>query len=231
MPGAVAAPSDGLWRVGRLPNPIALPDPIPPAELTATSGYRFDSPGGYYSVLYFGTTREACMGETMANLRPKLGVLALIADDWRDRGFMLPGEVPADWRQQRIAVRVGFPPQPRFPNGLSFLDVEASESREFLRVRLATELHYLGYDDLDVSTIRGPDRRVTRWISAVAYDEEDDDGNPAYAGIRYLSRHDNAWECWAVFGDVEIQELEFESILAGDEDVRRVASRFSLRVF
>jgi RES domain len=144
---------------------------------------------------------------------------------------MPPGEVAADWRQKRLAVRVRFKPGSLFPGGVRFLDVESPETREVLRVELAEILAYFGYEDMDVATVRAQDRRITRYISRWAFDARDDDGNPKYAGVRYLSRLDSAWECWAVFHDVEIEEISRHSILPGDEDLCRVAKRYGLRVF
>jgi hypothetical protein len=182
-------------------------------------------------VLYFGTTLEVCFGETLARYRPDVELLAEIQEEWRERGFMPPGEVPADWRQRRLAVRVRFPESLRFPAGIKFVDVESAETREVLRKEMADILAYLGYDDLDVATVRGQDRRVTRWISRWAFDQHDEVGNPIYAGVRYLSRLDSAWECWATFDDVELEEVSRHSILPTDDNLRRVAKRYGLRIF
>lgn len=81
------------------------------------------------------------------------------------------GEVPADWRQRRLAVKVRFPAGGRFPRGAVFLDVEAA---------------------------------VTRLIGQWANDSTNAEGGPVFAGVRYLSRLDTSWECWAVFDDVEM---------------------------
>jgi hypothetical protein len=142
---------------------------------------------------------------------------------------MAIGDIPADWRVRRLAVRVSFNDEEgRFPHGVQFVDVESAETREALRPELAALLAFYGYDDLDVPMVRGRDRRVTRWISQWAYEATGDDGRPLYAGIRYVSRLNSDWTCWAVFDDVSIDELTRRPILVTDPDYRAVATLYGL---
>jgi len=228
-----APPAEGLWRIGRAPDPLAFNEPLRTAELdNPTTGNRFDSPLGTYRVLYFASTLDGCFGETLARFRPDVEVLAVIRDEWEEKGFMAHGEVPRDWRQRRIAVRVGLAADAhRFPRGIQFVDVNSGATREALRVELAEMLTYFGYRDLDAATVHTHDRRVTRYIGQWAYDATDEDGRPLYAGIRYSSRLDSDWECWAVFDDVSIVEQARQPILAGDPALQRVADRYNLRVY
>lgn len=215
----------GIWRIGRAPDPLARRSPLPPEDLDRPQvGNRFDSALGIYSVLYFGSSLEACYGEVLARFRPDLELVAAIREDWEERGFMPPGAVPADWRQRRIAVRVDL------ETDMRFLDVESLEARELLRRELAPMLAFWGHEDLDVSVVRGKDRRVTRYISQWAYDRRDEDGEPVYGGVRYLSRLSSEWECWAVFPDVPIRERERITIGHGDEALQRVAKRYGLTI-
>jgi hypothetical protein len=225
----VAPPDDGVWRVGRAPDPLAPPDRLPQSALDQpTTGNRFDSPTGAYRVLYFATTLEGCFGETLARFRPDPSMLALVQDEWSQRGFMRVGDVPSDWRQRRIAVHVRFPPEPPFSRGVRFLDVESLETREVLRAELAPLLAFYKLTDLDVAAVRGSDRRITRWIGQWAYDARNDDGSPRFGGIRYLSRLNTDWECWAVFHDVPIAELDRRPILRADEALLSVAAHYGL---
>ena len=206
--------------------------PLQPTELgDPRTGNRFDSPTGDYGVRYFATELEGCFGETLARFRPDVALIAEIEADWQARGFMLPGDVPSDWRQRRLAVKVAIQETKGFCAGPQFLDVEAGETREELRVALADVLAYYGSDDLDVATVRGRDRRITRWISKWAHDQQGADGEAAFGGIRYLSRLDTAWECWAVFEEVELKELVKLPILANNTDLQNIARRFKLRVY
>lgn len=140
------------------------------------------------------------------------------------------GEVPADWRQQRVAVNVTFAPTEALPVA-RFLDVESLKTRRILREELASLLAFYGYSDLDVPTVRGSDRRITRWIGKWAFEHRDADGTPAFAGIRYLSRLNTDWECWAVFHDVAIDEQIRQPIERDNTALRAVAGDFGLTVF
>lgn len=226
---AVAAPDAGVWRIGRAPDPLARSAPLDRAELDQpTTGNRFDSPIGGYQTLYFASTLEGCFGETLARFRPDPALQKLLRKEWEEAGFMCIGDIPADWRQRRMAVNVKFPAEGRFSHGVRFLDVEAIETREELRSELAEVLAYYGYKDLDISIVRGADRRVTRWIGQWAYDRRTADGQLAFAGVRYLSRLNSDWECWAVFNDVPIAELDRKPILANDPALQSVAKTYGL---
>jgi RES domain-containing protein len=228
----VEPPTGGVWRVGRSPDPLALSDPLPPSELDKPfTGNRFDSPTGAYRVLYFATELEGCYGETLARFRPDTALLSVLKEEWEERGWMNLGDVPAAWRQRRLAVNVEFLKAGRFKNGLRFVDIEAAATREVLKRELAEVLAYWDHHDLDVATVRGGDRRVTRIVSQWAYDQAADDGRPEYAGVRYISRLDSAWECWAVFEDVEITEITRRSVLPTDTSLRRVADLYGLTVY
>ncbi len=225
-PAVVHAPSGGLWRVGRGPDPLT----VRPVEGTrprlSSGGNRFDPQSYDYGVLYFGTTLQACFAETLARFRPNIKLLALVEDEWRRAGFMAGGAVPADWRQRRTAVQV------RLPKGAVFVDVESAVSHQFLRAELAAGLAALGVEDLDVATVRGPDRRVTQMISEWAYMARAGD-EPRYAGTRYLSRLGSQWECWAVFEDDErdFEVIERLPINKDMSELQEVAEIFGLTVF
>ncbi len=223
-PAAVHAPSSGLWRVARGDDPLAPPSPT--RELTRSGGNRFDLLAVDAGVLYFGSDLETCFGETLARFRPSLPVLSLIADEWRELGFMDVGSIAADWRQRRSAVHV------RPSADAAFLDVESPVTHQFLRKELALGLSALGLDDLDVAAVRGPDRRVTRLIADWAY-LANDNGDPLYAGIRYESRLRSGWECWALFDDdeLELEVIEIVPITPDMPALQHVAELFGLRIF
>jgi hypothetical protein len=158
----------------------------------------------------------------------------VIGEEWHDLGFMAVGDIPADWRQRRTAVHVRFPTEganSKFPFGMQFLDIESAQTREELREDFEPLLSYLGYPDLDVPVVRGHDRRVTRYIGRWAFEQRDDDERPLYAGIRYLSRLNSEWECWAVFDNVEIEVLNRRPILREDAALQRVAKLYKLTIY
>jgi hypothetical protein len=190
------------------------------------AGNRFDSPTEDFRVCYFATDLEACFGETLSRFRPN----PALADAASEAGFMRNGEVPADWRNRRIAVQANFVPNELLPS-IRFLDVEALKTRRELESELGSLLAFYGYSELDVPTVRGGDRRITRWIGKWAFELRDDDGIPVFAGIRYLSRLNTEWECWAVFHDVEIKELSRQPIERNNDALQAVAQEFDLTIF
>ncbi len=223
----VVPPESGFWRVGRSPDPINFAEPPDSSLLdNAAAGNRFDSPTRDYRVCYFATQLDGCFGETLARFRPDPALIAISTEE----GFMPAGEVPADWRVRRLAVRARPVEDDRIPT-IRFLDVEALQTRQALRTELAELLAFYGYKDLDVSVVRGGDRRITRWIGRWAFQQRDDDGAATYAGVRYLSRLSTKWECWAVFNRVTLEEQERRPILRHDDSLARVASTYDLTVF
>jgi hypothetical protein len=156
-------------------------------------------------------------------LRPDPAVVAALGGD--EDGFMPLSEIAADWRQRRTAVRA------TFPEHRPFLDVEAAKTRAVLRKKLASLLPVLGLDDIDVSSIRSRDRRLTRIVSQWTWEEHEAPSALPYAGIRFCSRLGSEWECWAVFEDVTAQECERKPILREDAALRRVASLYDLTLF
>jgi hypothetical protein len=202
--------------------------------LKPNTGNRFDSPTGSFGVRYFATSLDGCYGETLARFRPDLELAAVVGDEWREMGVMDIGDIPADWRQQRSAVHVRLPPggdNAKFSRGVQFLDVESLETREALREHLAPLLALWGYHDFDISDVRGRDRRITRYIGQWAYEQFDADERPLYAGVRYLSRLNSDWECWAIFDNVEIEELARRPILPQDDALQRIARSYGLKVY
>ena len=210
--------------MGRGDDPLLTATPVGADLGDSRAGNRFDSLTGAFRVLYFGTDLEACFGETLSRYRadPKL---AFIDEEWETSRFMARGTVPKDWRMRRTAVRVVIKTDRRF------LDVEALGTRKRLLRLLGPVLALFEVEDLDVATIRGPDRRVTRLIAEWAWRQVDERGDRVFAGLRYLSRVDTGWECWAVFDDVDIEELERHPILETTPELLTVAESYGLRVF
>lgn len=226
-PATLHPPKGGLWRIGRGADPLVGRAPEPATMETSRSGNRFDLVSGAAAVLYFGTSLEVCFGETLARFRPSAHLIAVIGHEWQKLGFMEVGAVPADWRFRRTAVRVIVPAR------ANFVDVESPRTHQYLRSTLALGLSSLGHDDLDVAVIRGPDRRVTRLVSGWAYQATLSDGDPTrrYAGVRYLSRLSNDWECWAVFDDTDLEVVENRPITLDMPELQAVAELFGLQVF
>jgi hypothetical protein len=99
---------------------------------------------------------------------------------------------------------------------------------------LALGLVFLGVESLDVPEVRGRDRRVTRLIAEWAWNFEvvlpDESYGFPFSGIRYLSRIDSLWECWAVFEDVDLDVIDALPIVHNTEPMVNVARTFGLTV-
>ena len=70
-----------------------------------------------------------------------------------------------------------------------------------LREALAPLAISLDISDIDVAALCGPARILTQEIARYVYEQVDAAGQPMYSGLRYLSRYNTAWECWAIFTD------------------------------
>lgn len=129
--------------MGRSQEPIDFPEPPRGKDLEfSRSGNRFDSPTEDFRTCYFATDPTACFGETLSRFRPN----PALAEAAEEEGFMGIGQVPADWRHQRVLLRAELEPTEARP-ALQFLDVEARETREYLRGALGQMLAYFGRDD------------------------------------------------------------------------------------
>jgi hypothetical protein len=224
-PAVVTAPGDGLWRVGRGDDPLKLPGRGATGLGDTRAGNRFDSFTGNYQVLYFGTDLRVCFGETLNRYR-KDPRLAFIDDEWERREFMKRGTVPADWRSRRTAVRVAVPETARFFN------VENGDNVIRLARELGPTVSLLGHHEIDTGLLHGPDRRVTRAISQWVWQQVDADGSCIFDGIRYRSRTNPAWECWAVFAEsLDLDEVERQPILTAMPELTETADELDLVVF
>jgi len=206
-----ATPRGLLYRIGRLPDPLAWP----PHELVG--GGRFDDPQREFRVLYAGQ-RRACFLETLAAFRPSVEALAALQQVTGSQEPMPRGMVPADWYQKRTVARLRLRP------GQRWLDLRATETREALRAELAATVLDLGLADLDLSGVLGPRRSLTQAIARWAYDH-------GYAGIVYRSRFDAASSLWAVFEGAAFDVVGVpEPIVPDDRDLVATARLFGLAI-
>ncbi|PRZ34799.1 RES domain-containing protein [Antricoccus suffuscus] len=211
---------DPLFRVARSDRLLDFSYIDAADAAMARSGNRFDVPGG--GVLYLASTPAGCYAETLARYRPSARIIEAVRDE--DPSFLVAGAVPADWRHRRLLVEVDL------HEPLSFIDIEAAATHTFLTGQLAAELTTLGINELDVAAVRGPNRLVTRLVAGWAYTASDEQGDPLYAGIRYVSRLGNH-ECWAVFDGTGVTQRRARTIDQNNPDLLRVAADFGLRIF
>ena len=219
----VSAPVLPIYRVvPRIYDPFE-PKPWELADEDGTLGDRFDDPGGRpgravvipllqrFRVIYCATKPSGAFGETVARVRPKLteipGFAEIEADEdypepldaylhgLRDPLFPDRGILSASWRLERQLY------QTRLDRAMLFVDICSPTTIETLRRELAAVALRLGLSDIDFSTVIGPMREFTQECSRCIYEQTDDLGRPIFAGIRYKSRLNAEWECWAIFHD------------------------------
>ncbi len=223
------APLEGIWRVGQTPDPLAFnPEFPPPLELGKenSAGNRFDAPDQSYRVLYFATEKRGAFGETLARYRPNPDLQLLVTEDWRSNGRMEVGCLPSDWRHQRAIARA------TPPEGSEFLNVEDRRTRDLITRQVGAIFSFYGIQrPVDVPDIRGHDYTLPRVVSWWVYRQVLDSGDPRFAGLRYVSRIDSEWECWAVFDRTEMVLEEIRTIEKDDPDLMAIATGWDLTVF
>lgn len=210
-----------VYRLGRRDHLLTFSHIAPEDAALRGAGNRFDVLGA--GVLYLASTRIACFAETLCCLRPTPRMFDLLKDG--DGSHMTVGSVPANWRLQRTVGTIGV------ANALDFLDLVAPETQAFLSKELSSELIRYGSDkNLDISTVCNDDRRISRAIANWAYTARTEVGEPLYGGIRYVSKVEPGWECWAMFAGPNLTIDQEESIEVTDPDLREMARIWDLIV-
>lgn len=226
-PATVHPPAGPVYRVGRSPDPFAPPD-WAFAQPNGTFGGRFDDssarrgipPSGRFRTLYFAGTPAGTFAEVLAHFRPDLTVLAAIGSVGQT-----PGIVPGGWRAvRRLGATIL---SPRIP----FVDLGDARTLRALRPALAPIAVELGLPDIDLGAVTGPSRLFTQEAARFIHEQYDRAGRAQYAGIRYTSRLDRTWECWAVFDDrLRHQVTRVDAIGARDPGLLEAARVLGLRV-
>lgn len=212
---ACPAPRTPVYRIGYPPDPFA-PTPWLYARPDGSFGSRFDDAAArrgvprdqQFRVLYLASQSAGAFAEALAGLRPHPALLTHAGITAPQSRLARP-VVSAQWRAAR---RIGATLlHPRLP----FADIVAPETVQALREALSSVAVALGLNDIDLSSLSGPQRLFTQEVARFIYDVHDDAGTPCYAGIRYLSRLNLGWECWAVFSDRLLhQVIQVETIAA-----------------
>jgi len=221
----VLAGESYLYRVGRAPDPWALPD-WAHVQPDGTFGSRWDDPGSTYRVLYASSRRLGAYLESMAWARPDpavdLDVRAVVDEDEADN-FPTAGVIDRAWLDKR---RLG-----RSRGNGTFAVGGHSATLSRLRGAMSGEMARFGIRDLDGAAIRSTaPRGFTQALSRLIYScRRADDATPAYDGIQYLSKYGDDLECWALFeGRGELTDTE--SLVLDPKDPELVEAERLLRI-
>lgn len=235
----VTPPNAPIFRVGRAPDPFAVTD-WKYAGADGTFGNRFDDPGDSqehtdavrFRTIYCAAQRACAFGETVSRFRPSLETLAqleFITDDEPIPSELTVGKIDEDWRSKR---RLG---QTLLDPSLRFVDLMSPTTHQIIRHHLGVEAHRLGLPDVDLSTVMGATpshRKFTNLIARFIYEIPDPRRQqPAFAGLRYTSRLNPEWECWAIYADrIQHRPCMPERILADDPGLIEAAQLFNLKI-
>lgn len=208
------------WRVERATSALRF-SRIDVIDASGSTGNRFDVPGA--GILYTATTKTGAFAETLARFRPTSSLIEKMrkiegVDDTDQHEE--PGGVDESWFDLRRLRAV------QMVDPLPFVDVDDPRTHTYLTRHASRELMGVGVGTLDVATIRGPDRRVTRAVASWLYARTNDDGTPQFSGLRYGSRL-GAYECWAIFDGTAVQEISQERI-SDQPELRHVMDTFGL---
>ncbi len=89
----------------------------------------------------------------------------------------------------------------------------------------------LGHRDVDLSTITGGDRRLTQRVARYIHEWTDGVGRTAFPGLRYVSRHGAAWECWVLFADRLVgEQLPIQPVRVDDAGLIAAARHLGLTI-
>ncbi|MER5465924.1 RES family NAD+ phosphorylase [Streptomyces sp. NPDC002668] len=214
----IPAPERGMWRLGKAKDPRKY-NQISPEDDSRTGGNRWSLVS--YGTLYCASELDGCFAEALAPFRVDRGLREIIGDDWREPYFMNPGNLPQDWRTRHTLVRLQPAKEARF------LDVDDEQTQHTLSRELKEELAQLGVDGLTPQHIQGSNRRVTRQIAAWAITQRNPQQGRLVHGIAYRSRF-GMRQCWAIFSDVDLEEVERQPIWPETEGLRTVAEEYEL---
>lgn len=213
-------PPATLLRVERLESPLRY------SRISASSagldhaGNRFDVPGA--GVLYAATTAQGAFAETTAHFRQSASLLEQMARAGASADELAVPTLDRAWRAARVLRAL------RTLDALPFFDIEASGSHTYLTEHARPVLLGLGVPVLDVPTVRGRSRLLTRGLATWIYQSVNAAGAPLYGGIRYLSKLDNAYECWAIFDGTAVELVDERHVTMDDPDLAAVAKRHAI---
>lgn len=240
----IGPPGGPIFRVARRAERPFAPTSWQYALGDGTFGNRFDDPGNTdvnrleqrFRTIYCATHKAGAFGETLARYRPSVSFVARLRDsaiaegenadailedlgDSRDPTYPDRGLVPISWRLDR---HVGVA---RIDPSLRCVDITNVRTLNHLRSVVAPTATELELTDVDLSAVTSSARPLTQACARYIYEQ-------GFAGIRYLSRLNADWECWALFDTrLRVESEDFpEDIRATDPELLKVAAFFNLTI-
>lgn len=114
----------------------------------------------------------------------------MIQEDWTRNGNMVPGWLPANWRDGRLIYTL------EIKRPIRWIDLTAAESIAALNRHLGQQLdEAFGISTVTLGTLTGENRDATTTIAEWLREQVLDDGNYA-AGVRAHSKYGGGL-CWA----------------------------------
>ncbi len=205
----VPPPGDGFWRVSswaRVFDPPPAPPPLgaPPDE---DDGHRYDDPDGKFRTLYCATESEGALGECLGDFVFNTAAVARIEaflESGPEPGFdedyhrpLRREDIEAfGWKLARAPAR-----------DARLIDVE--DWRTFLAAapHALAALGGYGVKRFDRQTLLDERRYITRTLAGVyRAGATNEHGELQAAGLRFTSRLPPAWECWALWEPLPLDE-------------------------
>lgn len=159
---------------------------------------RWDALDSAYRTIYAGSSLFACLVEVLARFRlDPLFQADMVGIDVDEADAALYATVPIGivdeaWLKVRSASRANLSGR--------YCDVADSATIAALRPSFGGLAVGLGLADFDSSALQNSEpRELTQRVGRAVYEMSNDDGAPAFDGVRFLSRHGNDLELWSIF--------------------------------
>lgn len=224
-------PTGTIYRLGRRdPGAWRFPDWLHADVATGTFGSRYDDPEGEYRVLYACSVRACSFVEVLwyhsADATLAADMSAIVENDDSDVDYesVPPGHLDiAAWCAQRSVGTATVAPEREFASTTDLETVDTlNQTADLIASAAAAGLDApFTAEEIRLTQARHFTQRVSRFI----WEQSTSSGAPAFAGIHYLSRHDEAADNWALF-ELEPADLtaiwtvvddEHEDVLSPDD--------------
>lgn len=228
------------WRIAKSSYGALSPLPHASTPLGAEDRAvwsRFDTAG---STVYIADTRRTAFLETLAPIRLSTEFRSAIAfaaehfgktlaeaqqmveEDWIANGNMVPGWLPASWRDGRLMYKL------QVPATAQWVDLTDAVSIAALNHHLGVALASIGEPEITLGTFTGNNRLATTMIAEWIREQVLDDGSYA-DGIKFHSKYGTS-KCWAYWlrrrdlglSDDPITVVSEQEIHVGDRDLKAV---------